>query len=140
MLATLAVIVLCKSSDMLGLHQHRQCLRRPEGSGALCTHLLKSCSSTLQCWCELQELFGRYGQLVRLVLPATKTLAVVEFAESADARRAFKALAYKRFQNIPLYLEWAPAGIFRADAPVTPLQPVPAQPDKQVRHPAIPTT
>ena len=43
---------------------------------------------------------------MRLVLPATKTLALVEFAESADARRAFKALAYKRFQKIPLYLEW----------------------------------
>ena len=71
---------------------------------------------------------------MRLVLPATKTLALMEFAESADARRAFKALAYKRFQNIPLYLEWAPAGIFRADAPLAPLQPAPAQPNKQVRH------
>ena len=29
-----------------------------------------------------------------------------------DARRAFKALAYKRYQHVPLYLEWAPKGIF----------------------------
>lgn len=31
--------------------------------------------------------------------------------------RAFKALAYKRYQHVPIYLEWAPAKIFRADAP-----------------------
>lgn len=31
--------------------------------------------------------------------------------------RAFKALAYKRYQHVPIYLEWAPANIFRADAP-----------------------
>ena len=31
--------------------------------------------------------------------------------------RAFKALAYKRYQHVPIYLEWAPANIFAADAP-----------------------
>ena len=31
--------------------------------------------------------------------------------------RAFKALAYKRYQHVPVYLEWAPANIFTADAP-----------------------
>ena len=71
----------------------------------------------------MQELFGGFGELLRLVLPPTKTLALVEYAESADARRAFKSLAYKRFQNIPLYLEWAPAEIFNADAPLAPIQP-----------------
>lgn len=33
------------------------------------------------------------------------------------AYRAFKALAYKRYQHVPIYLEWAPANIFSADAP-----------------------
>jgi len=80
----------------------------------------------------LQELFGKFGELVRLVLPQTKTLALVEYAESADARRAFKSLAYKRFQNIPLYLEWAPAGIFNADAPLTHIKPAQATPSKAV--------
>lgn len=28
-------------------------------------------------------------------------------------RRAFKSLAYKRFQHVPLYLEWAPLGVIR---------------------------
>ena len=74
----------------------------------------------------MQELFGRFGELLRLVLPPTKALALVEYSEAADARRAFKSLAYKRFQNIPLYLEWAPAGIFTADAPLAPIKPVQA--------------
>ena len=46
------------------------------------------------------------------MLPSTRTLALVEFLEPQDARRAFKALAYKRYQHVPLYLEWAPKGIF----------------------------
>ncbi len=37
--------------------------------------------------------------------------------------RAFKSLAYKRYQHVPIYLEWAPANIFRADAP-KPKQPL----------------
>ena len=31
--------------------------------------------------------------------------------------RAFKGLAYKRYHHVPIYLEWAPKDIFRADAP-----------------------
>ncbi|BDA49748.1 Multiple RNA-binding domain-containing protein 1 [Coccomyxa sp. Obi] len=67
---------------------------------------------------ELGETFGKFGAIARLVLPPTRTLALVDFSEAADARRAFKALAYKRFQSVPLYLEWAPGGIFTADAPL----------------------
>jgi hypothetical protein len=62
---------------------------------------------------------------MRLVLPPTKTLALVEYSEAADARRAFKGLAYKRFQTVPLYLEWAPAGLFNADAPIASIKPAP---------------
>lgn len=36
---------------------------------------------------DLTELFGGSGQLARLVLPPTKTLALVEFTEPQDARR-----------------------------------------------------
>ena len=32
-------------------------------------------------------------------------------------------MAYKRYQHVPIYLEWAPANIFRADAP-KPRQPL----------------
>jgi multiple RNA-binding domain-containing protein 1 len=57
---------------------------------------------------ELSALFGKFGALSRLLLPPSKTVALIEFVEAAEATRAFKALAYKRFQNVPLYLEWAP--------------------------------
>eukprot|EP00887_Chlorella_sp_A99_P005214 scaffold1.g5214.t1 len=81
---------------------------------------------------ELESLFGTValswpgissraragaGPLGRVVLPPTKTLALVEFLEQQDARRAFKALAYKRFQHVPLYLEWAPKAIFAGPPP-----------------------
>ena len=52
-----------------------------------------------------------------MVLPPTKTLALVEFLEPQDARKAFKSLAYKRFHHVPLYLEWAPKGIFSGPPP-----------------------
>nr|CAD1827624.1 unnamed protein product [Ananas comosus var. bracteatus] len=45
--------------------------------------------------------------------PPTRTLALVIFLEAAEARSAFKCLAYKRYkQDAPLYLEWAPENIF----------------------------
>ncbi|CAI5489954.1 unnamed protein product [Closterium sp. Naga37s-1] len=77
---------------------------------------------------ELVGLFQRFGPVARFVLPPTNTVALVqmadsadakrafkghvEMADSADAKRAFKGLAYKRYQHVPLYLEWAPEGIF----------------------------
>ena len=67
---------------------------------------------------ELQATFESIGPLSRLVLPETRTLALVEYLEAQDARRAFKALAYKRCHHVPLYLEWAPEGIFADGAPL----------------------
>jgi len=58
----------------------------------------------------------RFGSLSRLVLPDTRTLALAEFLEAPDARRAFKGLAYKRYKHVPIYVEWAPAGAFAEDA------------------------
>ncbi|CAM9512245.1 unnamed protein product, partial [Heterosigma akashiwo] len=54
------------------------------------------------------QLFERFGTLGRLLLPPSRTVALVEFVEATEARKAFKSLAYKRFQHVPLYLEWAP--------------------------------
>ena len=61
---------------------------------------------------ELSELFGKFGLLARIVLPPTHTLALIEFVEGQDARKAFMSLAYKKFHSVPLYLEWAPRNIF----------------------------
>ncbi|GAX79039.1 hypothetical protein CEUSTIGMA_g6479.t1 [Chlamydomonas eustigma] len=66
---------------------------------------------------ELEELFGRCGVVARLVLPPSHTLALIEYTEPQDARTAFKALAYKKYQHVPLYLEWAPKDIFTTPPP-----------------------
>ncbi|XP_062096184.1 multiple RNA-binding domain-containing protein 1 isoform X2 [Humulus lupulus] len=60
---------------------------------------------------ELAKMFGKYGSLDKVILPPTKTVALVVFLEPAEARAAFKGLAYKRYKDAPLYLEWAPANI-----------------------------
>ncbi|XP_024381120.1 uncharacterized protein [Physcomitrium patens] len=60
---------------------------------------------------ELVSMFGVFGSIARVILPPTKTLALVEYLEAAEARRAFKGLAYKRFKHVPLYLEWAPVNL-----------------------------
>ncbi|KAL5539196.1 hypothetical protein UlMin_045233 [Ulmus minor] len=60
---------------------------------------------------ELAKMFGKFGSLDKIILPPTKTLALVVFLEPAEARAAFKKLALKRYKDAPLYLEWAPANI-----------------------------
>ncbi|KAK6268371.1 hypothetical protein QUC31_012531 [Theobroma cacao] len=60
---------------------------------------------------ELAKMFGKFGSLDKIILPPTKTLALVIFLEPAEARAAFKGLAYKRYKDAPLYLEWAPDNV-----------------------------
>ncbi|XP_054798328.1 uncharacterized protein LOC129303204 isoform X2 [Prosopis cineraria] len=60
---------------------------------------------------ELAKMFGKFGSLDKIILPPTKTLALVVYLEPAEARAAFRGLAYKRFKDAPLYLEWAPSNV-----------------------------
>ncbi|XP_044491836.1 multiple RNA-binding domain-containing protein 1 isoform X3 [Mangifera indica] len=60
---------------------------------------------------ELAKMFGRFGSLDKIIIPPTKTLALVVFLEPAEATAAFKGLAYKRYKGVPLYLEWAPSDV-----------------------------
>ncbi|EOA16005.1 hypothetical protein CARUB_v10004134mg [Capsella rubella] len=64
---------------------------------------------------ELAQMFGKFGSLDKIVLPPTKTLALVVFLEPAEARAAIKGMAYKRYKDAPLYLEWAPGNILESD-------------------------
>ncbi|XP_051125398.1 multiple RNA-binding domain-containing protein 1 [Andrographis paniculata] len=67
---------------------------------------------------DLSNMFGKFGSLEKIILPPTKTLAVVIFLEPAEARAAFRGLAYKRYKDAPLYLEWAPDNIICESSPV----------------------
>ncbi|XP_075955548.1 putative RNA-binding protein 19 isoform X1 [Anarhichas minor] len=66
---------------------------------------------------ELEELFSPHGSLGRVLLPPSGLTAVIEFLEPTEAKRAFTRLAYSKFHHIPLYLEWAPVGVFLAAKP-----------------------
>ncbi|KAJ2629382.1 Multiple RNA-binding domain-containing protein 1, partial [Coemansia sp. RSA 1290] len=61
---------------------------------------------------ELRSLFGKYGSLGRVLVPPSRTIAIVEFMEPTEARSAFRHLAYKRIKDAPIYLERAPKDIF----------------------------
>ncbi|KAJ1942278.1 Multiple RNA-binding domain-containing protein 1, partial [Linderina macrospora] len=61
---------------------------------------------------ELRSLFGKYGSLGRVLVPPSRTIAIVEFLEPSEARIAFRHLAYKRIKDAPIYLERAPKEIF----------------------------
>lgn len=65
---------------------------------------------------ELQPLFSKFGPIGRLVLPPSGITALIEFLEPTEARAAFRKLAYSKFKDLPLYLEWAPENTFKSAA------------------------
>ncbi|NXA38006.1 RBM19 protein, partial [Eudromia elegans] len=66
---------------------------------------------------ELEAVFGKHGSLGRVLLPEGGITAIVEFLEPTEAKQAFTRLAYTKFHSTPLYLEWAPMGVFSGPAP-----------------------
>ncbi|GJQ68534.1 hypothetical protein Trydic_g17103 [Trypoxylus dichotomus] len=57
---------------------------------------------------ELYDIFKAHGTVGRIIFPPNCVTALVEFIEPSEARKAFTRLAYSKFKNLPLYLEWAP--------------------------------
>ena len=64
---------------------------------------------------ELLHLFGGAEIVKRILLPPAGTIAFLEFFDAGQARAAFKRLVYRRFKDVPLYLEKAPQGIFTVE-------------------------
>jgi multiple RNA-binding domain-containing protein 1 len=62
---------------------------------------------------QLREMFGIHGELQRILVPPAGTLAVIEFADADGARKAFRAVAYRRLGNSVIYLEKGPLGMFQ---------------------------
>ena len=73
---------------------------------------------------ELLKVFGASGgrDPKSILLPPSRTIAVVEYGHGNDAKVAFRRLAYRRFKSVPLYLEWAPLA-----ANVNPTEPAKAE-------------
>ncbi|SPC63834.1 probable RNA-binding protein [Ustilago sp. UG-2017b] len=60
---------------------------------------------------EVQKLFEEFGEVDKLLIPPSGTIAIVEMPVEGEAKVAFRAIAYKRFKGGILYLEKAPVGL-----------------------------
>ncbi|KAK4196883.1 putative multiple RNA-binding domain-containing protein [Triangularia verruculosa] len=61
---------------------------------------------------EIRTLFEEHGSVLRVLMPPSGTIAVVQFAQPAHCRAAFARKAYSRFKDSVLYLEKGPKGLF----------------------------
>lgn len=57
---------------------------------------------------ELTKLFHVGNASLNILLPPSRTIALVQYSHQNDAKKAFRKLAYRRFKHVPIYLEWAP--------------------------------
>ncbi|KAJ5274983.1 hypothetical protein N7497_005594 [Penicillium chrysogenum] len=65
---------------------------------------------------ELRSLFDPYGKIIRLLMPPSGTIAIVEFAQPDEAQKAFKGMAYRKLGDSILFLEKAPKNLFDGSA------------------------
>ncbi|KID75289.1 Multiple RNA-binding domain-containing protein 1 [Metarhizium brunneum] len=64
---------------------------------------------------ELRKMFEEHGQVLRVLMPPTGTIAIVQFAQANHAKAAFGKLAYRRIKDSVLFLEKAPKHLLRGD-------------------------
>jgi len=61
---------------------------------------------------ELRKMFEEFGTVLRVLMPPSGTIAIVQFVQAAHAKAAFARLAYRRIENSVLFLEKAPKNLF----------------------------
>ncbi|EJD05148.1 uncharacterized protein FOMMEDRAFT_18782 [Fomitiporia mediterranea MF3/22] len=89
---------------------------------------------------QIRELFEPHGELRRVVVPPSGTIAVVEFAHPDDAGRGFRGVAYRRLGGSVVYLEKAPVGVFNGsrssdNTTTQAIRPTPAKQDVDIAGP-----
>lgn len=77
---------------------------------------------------ELRKLFEEFGTVLRVLMPPTGTIAIVQFAQANQAKSAFGKLAYRRIKDSVLFLEKAPKDLFTSEAPAVPVAKANTQP------------
>jgi multiple RNA-binding domain-containing protein 1 len=65
---------------------------------------------------ELSRLMGKYGRLCRFVFSANSSIAICEYIDSSEAKKAYSSLLGSNFRSQPLMLSWSPVGTFREEA------------------------
>ncbi|KFA73078.1 hypothetical protein S40288_02761 [Stachybotrys chartarum IBT 40288] len=78
---------------------------------------------------ELRKLFEDSGPVLRVLMPPSGTIAIVQFSQPNHAKTAFGKLAYRRIKDSVLFLEKAPNDIFKSE-------PSSAQTDRLADRPA----
>jgi multiple RNA-binding domain-containing protein 1 len=73
---------------------------------------------------ELRKLFEEHGPVLRVLMPPSGTIAIVQFAQPTHAKAAFGKLAYRRIKDSVLFLERGPKDLFGNDATTDVTQPV----------------
>lgn len=68
---------------------------------------------------ELRQLFEEHGPVLRVLMPPSGTIAIVQFAQPGHCKAAFARKAYSRFKESVLFLEKGPKGLLAE--PVAPL-------------------
>ncbi|KAK9494875.1 hypothetical protein V1508DRAFT_411269 [Lipomyces doorenjongii] len=72
---------------------------------------------------ELRDLFSEHGDVRRVLMPPSNTIAAIEMVNIPQARAAFAKLAYRRFKSSILYLERAPKNLLGSNAALLPVAP-----------------
>ncbi|KAG5977703.1 hypothetical protein E4U55_006596 [Claviceps digitariae] len=62
---------------------------------------------------EIRKLFEEHGQVLKVLMPPTGTIAIVQYAQSNQAKAAFGKLAYRRIKDSVLFLEKGPKDLLR---------------------------
>lgn len=60
----------------------------------------------------LRDMFATHGNIVRLLIPPSGTIAVIDYDDASGADSAIKHLCYRRLGNSIMYIERAPAGVW----------------------------
>jgi multiple RNA-binding domain-containing protein 1 len=63
---------------------------------------------------ELKRLFEEHGDVKKFLMPPSGIIAIVEFANAAQCKVAFGALAYRKVKSSIIFLEKAPKDLFNA--------------------------
>lgn len=64
---------------------------------------------------ELRKMFEEFGQVLKVLMPPTGTIAIVQYAQPNQAKAAFGKLAYRRIKDSVLFLEKAPKDLFSSE-------------------------
>jgi multiple RNA-binding domain-containing protein 1 len=62
---------------------------------------------------EIRKLFEEHGTITKFLMPPTGMTAIVQFSNAAEAKSAFRSLAYRKLKDSILYLEKAPKELFK---------------------------